>query len=163
MSDQEVIEYWNDFDTNVIIFCLWSFFCSNKILLKAECDIMIWFASIQDSCIHIMSILFSRSYSRHDIIVFVDLAQLCCKNLIFWVVVLVMKLRVCYLSWSDFDCSKMFAFWVICCVCFVTVDAFRWYMRTWFFRLANRTRMHSSIVIFCTEFAFETRFFTRVD
>jgi hypothetical protein len=92
--DRDVIENLNDLETNVITRCLWLFSWSDKILLYVECEIVIWFVSIHDSCMHIMSIFFSRSYSRHNIIVFVDFAQLCCRNLIFWMFVLLIKSRV---------------------------------------------------------------------
>jgi hypothetical protein len=36
---------------------------------------------------------FFNSYFRHDIIVFVDFAQLCCKNLISWMIVSLIKSR----------------------------------------------------------------------
>jgi hypothetical protein len=105
--DRDVIVNLNDLDTNVITLCLWVSFCSclSKILLNVEWEIMIWFDLIHDSCIHIMFIFFSRSYSRHDIIVFVDLAQLCCKNLIFWVIVLLIKSRD--------DYSFLIWFWLL--------------------------------------------------
>ncbi len=91
--DRDVTENLNDLDTKIIILCLWVSSCSDRILLYVECEIVIWFDSIHDSCMHIMFIFFFKSYSRHDIIVFVDFAQLCCKNLIFWVIVSFIKQR----------------------------------------------------------------------
>ncbi len=41
-------------------------------MLNVECEIIIWLSSIHDFCIHMMFIFFSKSYFRHDIIVFVD-------------------------------------------------------------------------------------------
>jgi hypothetical protein len=89
--DRDMTENLNDSYTKVITLCLWVSFCSDKILLNVECEIMIWLSSIHDSCIHIMFIFFFRSYFKHDIIVFVNLAQLCCKNLISREVVLFIK------------------------------------------------------------------------
>ncbi len=89
--DRDVTVNLNDLDTKVIIFCLWTSSCSDKILLNVECEIVIWLSLIHDFCMHIIFIFFFKSYFRHDIIVFVDLAQLCCKNLIFRIVVLFMR------------------------------------------------------------------------
>jgi hypothetical protein len=100
-----VTENLNDLDTKVITRCLWLSSCSDKILLNVECEIVIWFDLLHDSCIHIMFIFFSKSYSRHDIIVFVDLAQLFCKNLIFWVVV--------SLIWRRTDHFFLIWFWLL--------------------------------------------------
>ncbi len=131
-SDRDVIKYRNDFNTNIIILCFWFSFCLDKILLKTECDIVIWFDSIHDSYIQMMSILFSKLYFKHDIIVFVNLAQLCCKNLISWVFVLVIK-RVYCIFRLDFNRTKVLTFWVNRCMCLITVCTFRRLMRTWFF------------------------------
>ncbi len=64
--DRDVTENLNDLDTKIIIICLWVSFCSDRILLNVECEIVIWFDSIHDSCMYIMSISFFKSYFRHD-------------------------------------------------------------------------------------------------
>jgi hypothetical protein len=91
--ERDVTENLNDFDTKIISLCLWISFCSDKILLNVKWEIMIWFESIHDSWIHIMFIIFSKSYFRHDIIVFIDITQLCCKNFISWIIVSLMWLE----------------------------------------------------------------------
>ncbi len=134
--DRDVTENLNNLNTKVIILCLWVSSCSDIILLNVEWEIMIWSDSIHDSCMHMMFIFFFKSYFRHDIIVFVDLAQLCCRNLISWIIVLLMRLRVDRFSRFDFDSFKMLVIRIICSMCFVTVRAFWWYMRTWLCWLA---------------------------
>jgi hypothetical protein len=163
--DRDVTENSNDLNTNVMTRCLWVSFCSDKILLNVECDIMIWLSSIHDFYKHMMFIFFSRLYSRHDIIVFVDFAQLCYKNLISRIIVLFMRWKTDHFfifSRFDLDCSKMLAIWVVRCMCFVAVCVFRRYVRTWFDWLAYWAYMSFCIMIFCAVFA-SCCFFARVD
>jgi hypothetical protein len=128
--DRDVIENLNDLNTKVMILCLWISSCSEIILLNVEWEIMIWLDLIHDFFMYIMFIFFFKSYFRHDIIVFVNFAQLCCRNLISWIIVLLIRLWIDRFSRFDFDSFEIFAIRIICSMCFATVRAFWWYMRT---------------------------------